>query len=973
MTRPVLIRAVMATSIFLAATSSSVPGADRDVDDWLRGSGKDLEIRLRGEVFEADGLPAAGLQVTGGLNAFDSNPQIVPTMDGHRFAVWIPVNRSRWYSLWLKAASATGDRVAYTRLSAYQLRQAAIDGITLTLRSPTREVDVRVVEGGQPVAGAWVKADLGFGVELRSRTDADGIARFRLLPQQKLSGLTAWTDDFRIGGFQFVRKPTRDPDANEQVVELSACRDQKLRFVDEDGSPVPGIDFLLRIATPPPDYNYIGTNEHSLMTVDAAGEVTYKWFPDWDHHHFYVELRTDQWILDGDPRTVDDAVVFRLKKSRIADRKRVTGRINTTGPVAGGFQVTLRSFQGERENYSDALSVFTDADGSFTVDVLPDDTYCTYVSDSRWMGEIIDLIPYQSESDRITAPELSVSAGQEVEVTVTSGPERRPYPNLSIHLRRQHRFTWREDGGTRSGVTGPQWWVTTDESGRATTRTLPGTLNVSVFTPLWRTEQTVDVRAGEPVSVRLHREIEEKRTVTGRLVLADGIQADLRGAEVRIGAVDGNYDDQQTVTCDDDGVFSCETIAAAIGVFGYTQDGRAAGSIAVTDLETPVELHLRPTMPFHGQLLGEGGRPLVDHRVRAIVRVEGDEDYNGLFVKSFEAKRIETRTDDQGRYTLEGIPSEMKVWIQADSLDHSERGVSLGEVYLEPDESRPPMISRMAETSSTTDELTLAERYEATLRDCSLCGFRLMLILGGKGDGVSEFIDRNFQDYSTNRDVYGYMQLVVSGQEALEAVDAEFLDGRNWRHIVQRFSVPGENRVVAYALDAGGRELGRLEIDVTDAAAVGAAAEFVHQHAPARIDAEKKWAHALDEAKRSHRRVWARVSQRYCGPCFRFARWLDDQRELLEKDYVMLKIDDVRDLNGAAVAERLTRGEHYGIPFHAIFDEDGEMLIDSAGPLGNIGCPGGFEGTQHLRKMLLQSRQNLTDDEIDQLVESIPD
>jgi hypothetical protein len=49
------------------------------------------------------------------------------------------------------------------------------------------------------------------------------------------------------------------------------------------------------------------------------------------------------------------------------------------------------------------------------------------------------------------------------------------------------------------------------------------------------------------------------------------------------------------------------------------------------------------------------------------------------------------------------------------------------------------------------------------------------------------------------------------------------------------------------------------------------------------------------------------------------------------------------------------------------------LLIDSAGPLGNIGHPSSFEGKKHLRKMLLETRRNLTDVEIDQLVESLGD
>lgn len=959
------IHAVAVPTLFLLANSSGSLRADQATDDWLRASGKDLQLRLKGEVFNSDGQPATDVKITGSMNAWGSNQPFEPTVDGHRFEVWIPVNQARWYSMWLKAASTNRDRVAYKKLNAFEFRQAAIDGIKLTLRSPTRHVEVKVVDEGQPVSGALVKAELGFGIELRSRADADGVVRLGLLPRQKLSRLTAWTDDFRIGGFSFNRKATRDPDADEHVVELSRCRDQKLRFVDQDGSPVPGIDFVLQMATGPPNYNFIGTNEHSRMTTDAAGEVMYRWFPDWDEHYFYADLNTDKWVTDGDGETVDGAAVFKLKRRK--HRRHVHGRVVSTSTGVGGFYVSLRSPQGERENSSDVILAFTDSGGRFSVDVLPDATYCAYALDSRWVGEIVDLIPYQSAFDQVTPPELSVSAGQEVEVIVTSGPQKKPYPNLTISFRRQHRYTWREDGRTRNGIGGPQWWATTDESGRATTRTLPGKLKAAVYTPLWRIEETVDVSSGEVAKIKLHREVEEKRAVTGRLVLAEGLESNLENAEIQIGTVDGNYDDQQTLKSGKDGSFSFETLAAEIGVFGYTQDGQAAGSIVVKDLDSPIELHLRPTMDYHGQLLGEGDQPLVGHGVRATVRVEGEEDHDAKFPKSFEAKRIDAETDEQGNFQLRGVPGEMKVFIQADAIDDSRRGVYLGEIYLEPNESRPRTVSRLAKTSRGASEIPLAERYEKTLRDCALLGFHLMVITSSNTEIVTKFVDQYFIDYQTNKEVAAFMQIVVSrSRESLESADAAFLKERNWQ-------LPREGRVFVCAIDAKGNELGRLEIDVTDTGANEEAADFIHQHAPSPVDAEKKWHEAFAEANRSNRRVWARISQRYCGPCFRMARWLGDQHELLEKDYVMLKIDNVGDQNGTRVAKRLTRGKNHGVPFHAIFDQDEVMLIDSEGPLGNIGHPSGFEGKKQLRKILLKTRRNLTDAEIDQLVESLGD
>jgi hypothetical protein len=504
------IRALCVAGVLIGACWSVSVIAEEPSGDWLRGAGKDLQIRLRGEVLESDGQGATGIKVTGSLNTVAFASQIEAKIDGHQFEFWFPVNQPKWYSMWLKATSTDGDRVAYQQFNAYELRQAAIDGIKLTLRSPTREVRVKVVEKDQPVTGAYAKADLGFGIELRTRTNADGIARFGLLPEQKLSGLMAWTDDFQIGGFDFDRKPTRDPDMNEQLIELSRCRDRKLRFVDEVGSPVAGVDFVMQIATPDPNYNYIGTNEHSRMMTDAAGEAIYKWFPDWDGHYFYVELKSDRWVLDGEHQTIDDAVVFKLKKSKIADRKRVLGRVVLNNKGVGGFFVKLNSFQGEQKNHSDVVQAFTNVNGAFSVEVLPDATYYAYVLDSRWVSEMIDFIPYESESERVTHRLLTVSEGELVEVMVVSGPQKKPCANMTISFRREHELQWLENGETKHGAGAADWWAATDESGRAFTRTLPGKLKVSVYSPLWQTEQTFKVTRGVPAKVQLYRENDGK-------------------------------------------------------------------------------------------------------------------------------------------------------------------------------------------------------------------------------------------------------------------------------------------------------------------------------------------------------------------------------------------------------------------------------------------------------------------------------
>ena len=682
--------AFIVVAVTLLAEPQPPLHAESPANDWIRGTLDQLQIRLRGEVFDPDGMPANDIVAEGGINANAVSHPLEPIVSGNRFELWISVNEQNWYSMWLRVASKDGSLVQYIRLNMYQVRQAAIDGIKLTLQRPTRVMNVTVMHQGEPVPNAFVKTELGYGIELRERTDADGIAKFRLLPTQKPTRFTAWTEDFRIGGFSFNRQPPRDPNADQHEVELSQCRDQKLRFVDQDGAPVPDVTFVLQMAAMP-NYNYIGTNENSRLTTDANGEVVYPWFPDWDQHHFYPDLQTREWIRDGDPEMIDDVAVLKMKKG--LSRMRITGRTETQGKSGNqGFFVTLRSFQGERENQSDGLFAFSDTNGEFVMDVLPDATYCTWALDSKWAGEVSHLIPYQSETDTITSPTLAVKQGQKVEVIVTSGESEKPYPNLSVNFAREHRYSWQENGKTRHGTSGPQWWATTNDEGIATTVSLPGELKASVYTPLWRTEAEAKVtRSDDPTIVRLHREFDQKRTVTGKLVLSKECDSSLQNAEVKIASVDGDYDDQQEFVVQQDGSFSFETFATKIGIFAITQDGKAAGAIVATEPDSHIVLQMRPTINYQGQLVGDADQPLAGHKVWASVQLEGEVDYSrrASFSTSFEARRIETTTDSLGNYTLTGLPSEVKIGIRASSIDDPTATRYLDNVFLQPGENRP--------------------------------------------------------------------------------------------------------------------------------------------------------------------------------------------------------------------------------------------------------------------------------------------
>jgi hypothetical protein len=973
------VRKISAASIlaFFVWTNSSnarvlAQGTETGIDHsrsakpaWLEGTGKDLRVKLSGSLRDETGAPAKNCKLTATLKTQFARRNLTALIKGNLFQVWIPVAADHWYTVHLDATSADGRRSGSKQISNFQLREAAIDGIELIVKPPERFVDVAVVEQGSRVRDAHVVADVT-GERYSAKTDGNGIARFSLMNRDKLSALTAWTDDFKIGGYGFNRKPPRDPSGAKFTLELEKCRPQVIRIINEENkTSVSDLRFALTVMTGPPDYQYFLGSPGRELSTNAKGEAVCKWFPNWKTHASYVEIQDPQWAQMGTEKAVDGAILVKVKRSRFNARKRVTGHISSAQRNLAGFLVELYSFQGEEEHRSDMLYAFTDEQGAFTADVLPGATYCVFVMDARYVSNIIDLIPYDPATKKVEPPSLTVSEGRPVEILVNSGPAKVPVPYQSVYLTTHHEFSWSQNGMTRHGRAGRAWNVMTDERGIARSFALAGTkIEAAIFNPEWRCQVSADVNMDGVTRLELHRNVDVARKVRGRLVAPSDVAANLSEALLEIGSVDGETEERFTAKADEKGEFSFESKAVRLGIYAHTKDSKAAGVTFVEDFDQLCELKLQPTGEFHGRLLGTQDRPLNGRAVRSEVYVAKRLNVPLAFSSSFLAATFTSRTDENGNYSFSGLPCGIRISLTTDSVDGSEERKYLEEVSLVPHESRPPMVTKLWHPNR---KVTFGERYDTTLRDCRLSNFGAMVILFRPAGEMKQFVDTNFMNHQTTRDVGAFMQIQALLAGESEAEIAKIAQAKNW-------PLPKPGKVVAIAMDPAGREVGRIEITAKDPAARKLAADFIRRYAPAASDAQHKWDEAFATARKSGRRVWVRVSQRYCGPCFSLARWLDDQKELLEQDYAYLKIDNVRDIHGKDVAERLGAKEGDGVPFFAIFDSDGTMRINSDDPVaGNIGCPSGVEGKRHLRKMLLTTRKRLTEQQIDQIVKTLSD
>jgi uncharacterized protein YyaL (SSP411 family) len=88
---------------------------------------------------------------------------------------------------------------------------------------------------------------------------------------------------------------------------------------------------------------------------------------------------------------------------------------------------------------------------------------------------------------------------------------------------------------------------------------------------------------------------------------------------------------------------------------------------------------------------------------------------------------------------------------------------------------------------------------------------------------------------------------------------------------------------------------------------------------------------------------------------------------LLAKEFVTLKIDKDRMPGGTDVLKRYQEKEQ-GIPWFVFLDGDGQPVVNSTGPKGNVGFPAEPFEIAHFQTMLQTVRTHLTDAEISTLI-----
>src|SRR4029078_7555336 len=92
---------------------------------------------------------------------------------------------------------------------------------------------------------------------------------------------------------------------------------------------------------------------------------------------------------------------------------------------------------------------------------------------------------------------------------------------------------------------------------------------------------------------------------------------------------------------------------------------------------------------------------------------------------------------------------------------------------------------------------------------------------------------------------------------------------------------------------------------------------------------------------------------------------------VLDKDFVVVKIDQDRMPGGKEMLDRMRSDKGGGIPWCAFLDASGTMMAESVNTKGTIGFPAAPEEIEHFRSMLEKTCTRMSKDDIAMLVASL--
>ena len=850
----------------------------------------------------------------------------------------------------LYARTADGQYQAATVIPAAALRSALASNVNLNLL-PANTHEVTVLSNDSPVKGAQI-AVTGPSFHVHGNSDKEGQCRFLLPANEPIEAIVAWHPTLGVDGIGGVRHGI-DTDAIRLTLREPAPH--TVCVIDRNENPVSGQKIGVNVRTTDSDWILACYVAAARTQTNQNGEATLPWIPAKELRIVDVQLFNSDWKIDEVNRDLIDEGTTTVRVRRLNP---VTGRIKMPEGVSGkGLLVTGFGFG--PYNRGHVPQVRAREDGTFAMRIPSAHGYVLGISDVEWSSELWSGIILGADTDEPLEIELEAYPATPLIVKVTRGSNREPVKGAWVHVKRRGRVGLIDSSGKpKTGNGSVRSWHLTDAQGIARAGLGKGPVEVRLSSGDWSATRKIEVESDEPVEMEFYRPWQGKRRLTARLTHAGNTYKPSSGLVARAWTEQsrslGPIHKPKVL---DDGTVEVEFDQPTISLLVIDRKKSLSGFIRVGPDDTSVEIDMLPTATYSGTMLDENGKPLADCSVRLVTTS------SFLDVVEFQ------RTDEQGCFQFTGVAvrTPLRLLMGGNERGMPERFLHGSERLFEPGEERkndtlqPRRMHSPEKTAGSTR--SIAERIESTCQNTRVSNMRTLVILQGDDSGRVSSVTVRLTDDNETKPMLRFLPVIVSTAQL--RAEPESTAQTHW-------PMPKPKEILLIVLDGHQQTVATRRIRAENVnAAVKEGAQFLEQQMLPSRDALLMLAEAKSVADSSDRRIWIVQGGPRCGPCFRLGRWIEKHHEVLEKDYVIVKLMGGIDENVTAIINKLSKTTGSGVPWHAIIEPDGEVLFTSDGPLGNIGMPGSIEGARYFRKMLEGTARRLSSDDIDKLMESL--
>jgi RNA polymerase sigma factor (sigma-70 family) len=623
---------------------------------------------VRGTVVDERGRPVAGADVR--VQAYSVLETSRVTVADGTFA--LPMRRPRIFGLDVLARSAEGDRVGTFRYG-YDLAHGAAEAPIRIVLKPHREIVVRVVDSADaPIAGAAVEVAGNFAIFDDAVTGPEGAARLRAPVDEKVE----WILGLKSGqGFDYAEYGRSDRhgrnDAGVPAAELPGsvtlrldqARTVRIRALDRSGQPLAGFGFHPWL---------LGREGRSEVNLASArfvsktgpdGTATFDWLPPAKGRGLLQFWPVDEGYANR--RVIVEEEETKPVTARMVQTETLRGRVTRPdGSPAPGIEVVANGTgKGMDNGYNVAR---TAADGSYAMELSPDEAYAVYVDDKDWAARTrLDVVVLQGKP--VAGVDFRLTRGTVIRGTVTIGAEARPADNRYIWLdesagkqapdevREKGERTWRE--------VRRQFGVSTDAEGHYALRVGPGTFGLNG--PARTEPEKITVTDQTEIVRDFSMPRPEKGPISGRIVVDQGGYKGVGGAKVEIMAMN-QRGFPFTIFADANGRFEAERDLDPLLVCAHSPDGSLGAMFEVGEEDPEVVIVLAPTATATGVLVDETGKPAAKQPLAWGRRVYLNKE-NQISTLCFVPKVV---TDAEGRFTLPSlvVGEEYSVSVERDGV-----------------------------------------------------------------------------------------------------------------------------------------------------------------------------------------------------------------------------------------------------------------------------------------------------------------